>query len=160
MTRVEKIRLRLATERDIPFMQDLYASVREPEFAATGLPPESVKQFLALQFAAQHQHYMSHYNSDAFHIVEIEDAPVGRLFIDYWEREIRIVDIALLPEIRGQGIGRYLLSSILVEATAKALPVSIHVERNNPALRLYERLGFKVTARRDDIYLLMEWHPQ
>lgn len=160
MTRMEKIRLRLATERDIPFMQGLYASVRESEFAPTGLSSESIKQFLALQFAAQHQHYMSHYNSDAFHIVEFENTPVGRLFIDYWESEIRIVDIALLPEICGQGIGRYLLSSVLVEATAKALPVSIHVERHNPALRLYERLGFKVTARRDDIYLLMEWHPQ
>ena len=52
------------------------------------------------------------------------------------------MDIALLPEYRGRGIGTALLEELLVEADATGRRVTIHVERFNPARRLYERLGF------------------
>ena len=72
-----------------------------------------------------------------------------------FDREIRIVDIALLPEYRGKGIGNGLLRDLLAEADADRESVTIHVERLNPALRLYERLGFAV-AEDKGVYLFLE----
>lgn len=84
-----------------------------------------------------------------------QNIAVGRLYVDRWTREIRIMDIALLPEHRGAGIGTRLLRELQEEARAAGKALSIHVEKFNPALRLYERLGFR--AREDKgVYLLME----
>jgi ribosomal protein S18 acetylase RimI-like enzyme len=75
-----------------------------------------------------------------------------------WPEEIRIVDIALLPEYRGMRIGTRLLRALISESEESGKPLSIHVERFNPALRLYERLGFRQKADKD-VYLLMERLP-
>ncbi len=63
--------------------------------------------------------------------------------MDRWEREIRIVDITLLPPFRRLGIGSSLLQTLIEESVAEGKPLSIHVEKFNPAMRLYERLGFR-----------------
>ncbi len=83
---------------------------------------------------------------------------VGGLYIHRRENEIRIMDIALLPEHRKQGIGSELLRDILQQGQENTLPVTIHVERFNPALHLYERLGFKQKEDKG-VYWLMEWMP-
>jgi ribosomal protein S18 acetylase RimI-like enzyme len=70
--------------------------------------------------------------------------------------EIRVVDLALLPPWRGRGIGGRLLRELLAEAAAAGLPVRVHVERTNPALRLYARLGFAPAAELGP-YLRLEW---
>ena len=82
----------------------------------------------------------------------------ARLYLDRREDEIRIIDIALLAEYRGQGIGSALMKDILAEGARAKLPVRIHVERSSPALRLYDHLGFYQV---DDqgVYYLMEWQP-
>jgi len=68
------------------------------------------------------------------------------------------VDIALLPEHRGNGVGTRLLDDLLDEGDAGAKSVTIHVERMNPALRLYERLGFAL-AEDKGVYLFLERSP-
>jgi ribosomal protein S18 acetylase RimI-like enzyme len=78
------------------------------------------------------------------------------LYVARWEREIRIMDIALLPEDRGAGIGTKLLRELQEEARAAGKSLTIHVERFNPALGLYERLGFQQIEDKG-VYLLMEW---
>jgi RimJ/RimL family protein N-acetyltransferase len=83
---------------------------------------------------------------------------VGRLYVDRRTDEMRIIDIALLTEYRRQGIGSRLLREILAEGQAAGLPVRIHVERHNPALRLYYRLGFRKVGDRG-VYYLIEWSP-
>jgi ribosomal protein S18 acetylase RimI-like enzyme len=88
----------------------------------------------------------------------IENEPAGRLYVARWQREIRIVDIALLPAFRGRGIGSRLITELLEEGSRKGKNVSIHVETFNPAFRLYQRLGFEVVEDKG-VYLLMEWHP-
>jgi ribosomal protein S18 acetylase RimI-like enzyme len=87
--------------------------------------------------------------------VVVDGEPAGRLYVDRGEGEIRIVDIALLPDHRGQGIGGSLLRDLLVEADAGGKSVTIHVERLNPALKLYERLGFAL-AEDKGVYLFLE----
>ena len=109
-----------------------------------------------MQFDAQHRHYQAHFADARFDVVLYGDDRVGRLYVHRGADDIRIVDIALLPAWRGKGLGSRLLGEILDEARASRRTVSIHVERFNPALLLYERLGFR---RIDDtgVYVLMAW---
>jgi ribosomal protein S18 acetylase RimI-like enzyme len=85
----------------------------------------------------------------------VDGRPAGRLYVGRWPQTIRIVDIALLPEHRGVGVGTRLLGGLLAEADAAGKPVSIHVERFNPAMRLYRRLGFEELEDKG-VYVLME----
>jgi ribosomal protein S18 acetylase RimI-like enzyme len=112
-----------------------------------------------MQFDAQDKYYVANYAEAQFQVVMLQNTPIGRLYIDRWEREIRIIDIALLPEYRNMGYGSALLHDILVEGQAHMQHVTIHVERYNPALRLYQRLGFKPIADKG-VYLLMQWVPE
>ena len=71
--------------------------------------------------------------------------------------EIRLVDIAVLPEFRNQGIGSFALGRLLDEAKSKGKYVDLQVlKTNSPAIRLYERFGFENTGE-DDLYLAMQW---
>jgi ribosomal protein S18 acetylase RimI-like enzyme len=111
-----------------------------------------------MQFDAQDKDYRKNYARAQFQVILLENTPIGRLYIEQCEREIRIIDIAILPEYRNLGYGSALLHDILEQGQAHKLPVSIHVERFNPALRLYLRLGFKPIADKG-VYLLMERVP-
>lgn len=146
------------TPADLPFLARLYASTREEELAVVPWSEAQKAAFLQSQFEAQHQHYATHYTDAVFEIIERAGEAVGRLYVARWPREIRIVDIALLPAHRGQGIGSALLRTLLTEGSERGLPVSIHVERFNPALRLYERLGFRLREDKG-VYLLLAWEP-
>ena len=78
--------------------------------------------------------------------------------MDRWEHEIRIMDIALLPEFCGLGLGSQLITSVQEEGRRTGKDVTIHVEKFNPALRLYERLGFQVAGDKE-VYYFMRWTP-
>jgi ribosomal protein S18 acetylase RimI-like enzyme len=155
----DSLTLRPFHTQDLLFLHHLYASVREAELAITNFSDREKEQFIAVQFQAQHQYYMQHYSPDGFNIIEIDGEPVGRFFVNYWDKEIRIVDISLIPEFRHRGIGTYLLEGAFEEARARNLPITLHVEQNNPARHLYQRLGFQVKDQRDPLYLRMEWRP-
>jgi ribosomal protein S18 acetylase RimI-like enzyme len=109
-----------------------------------------------MQFAAQAQYYREHYPNTSFDVIVLDGRPVGRLYVARWTGEIRIVDIALLPEFCNRGIGTRVLRDLQVEAAAAGKPLRIHVERFNPALRLYERLGFRQLEDKG-VYLFLEW---
>jgi ribosomal protein S18 acetylase RimI-like enzyme len=117
---------------------------------------ETISAFLEQQFQAQHIYYQQHYLNAEFLIIQVDGQAAGRLYLDRRPAEFRIVDISLLPEFRGRGLGEIILKSILAEAGKIKTPVRIHVERNNPALHLYERLGFRMIDDSHAIYLLME----
>jgi ribosomal protein S18 acetylase RimI-like enzyme len=150
--------LRPITAADTPFLQRLYVSTRADELAATGWPAAQIAAFLETQFSAQHAHWQTHYADARFDIVEHDGAPIGRLYVHRSTSELRIVDIALLPDVRGRGIGSALLNNLLAEAHTHDQRVSIHVERSNRALGLYQRLGFR-TQREEGPYLLMHCTP-
>ena len=139
------VRLRPATDADHAFFARLYASTRERELEHVPFGPEQREAFLAQQFAAQTLHFEQHYGAEAsFDVVLIDDEPAGRLIVSRGGNRIRVVDIALLPEFRGAGVGAGLLRALLDEADAAGKPVTLHVEPGNPAQRLYARLGFAV----------------
>ena len=112
--------------------------------------------FLQQQFDAQHAHWQRHYNDTDWLVVLHGGEPVGRLYLSRWPREHRIVDIAFLPEHRGKGLGTALLQDLLDEAGRAGKSLSIHVEKMNPAMSLYRRLGF-VKEAEEGVYDLMRW---
>jgi GNAT superfamily N-acetyltransferase len=146
-------------ESDMGSLFRIYASTRVDELALTDWDEAQKEAFLRQQFGAQHAHYRQHYPGASFDLILVDGATAGRLYLDRWPDQLRIVDIALLPEWRGRGIGGALLRSILERAAALGLPVTIHVEQFNPALSLYERLGFRPVSMHG-VYLLMRWSPE
>ena len=146
------------SDTDLPFLERVYASTRTEELAQTDWDEAQKASFLAFQFHAQHQHYSTHYHDAQFFVVEHAGTPAGRLYLHWRKDELRIVDIALLPEMRGKGLGGALLSALMTRARRAGKSVSIHVEQMNPAMQLYLRLGFEKTGEHG-IYHLMEWRP-
>jgi GNAT superfamily N-acetyltransferase len=152
------LELRVETEADGPFTTRLYASTRSEELAQVPWSEAEKATFLGLQHEAQHQHYRLHYADANWFVVEHRGAAIGRLYFIRWARELRIIDIALLPEARRKGFGAALLGDLIDEAQSAGKPVSIHVERMNPALSLYRRLGFELVEDKG-VYLLLERPP-
>ncbi len=152
------ITLRPANDADYAFMRQLYGATRAEEMERFPFDEAQKNVFLDQQFAAQFEHYGIHYPTCERNIIEEDGTPIGRLWIDEWRDQIRLVDIALMPSSRGSGIGSGLLHQVLDRATAAKKPVTIHVEGFNPALRLYKRLGFEQVDT-NGVYYLMRWTP-
>lgn len=150
--------LRSEEEADFEFLAELYASTRRDEVAPVPWSDEEKEAFLRWQFESQYRHYRQHYPDCEFLVIEREERPIGRLYVDRRADQIRLVDIALVSEQRGAGLGTALLRTLLDEGRGSGLPVSIHVEYNNPALRLYRRLGF-CHVDSNGVYYLMTWTP-
>ena len=146
--------LRPTTPADRAFLLEVYASTRAEELAPVPWSDEQKAAFLEQQFSAQDHHYKTHYDNTAYDVIVVDGEDVGRLYVGRWSEEIRIVDIALLPQHRGRGIATALLADLIAEAEAASKPLTIHVERTNPAIAFYERLGFRLTEDRG-VYLFM-----
>jgi len=153
------IAFRPITPEDTEFLYAVYAQTRAEELAVVDWSESQKDEFLRSQFNAQHQAYQETYRGGDFLVILRNNQPAGRLYVARWEREIRIVDIALLPEHRNAGIGSAILKDILAEGARSGKRVSIHVEMFNPALTLYERLGFR-KLREHGVYHFMEWRPE
>jgi GNAT superfamily N-acetyltransferase len=150
------ISLRRIKPEDDSFLAGVYASTRWDELAPTGWSDEEKTIFCRRQFDAQSAHYRENYPGALLQVIEDAGVPIGRLYVARWEREIRIMDIALLPEHRGSGIGTELLRELQEEARTAGKSLTIHVERFNRALTLYQRLGFREIEDKG-VYLLMSW---
>lgn len=149
---------RRVADADLPFLARVYASTRAEELAVTPWTDAQKAAFLDMQFRAQHADYQANY-PDADRLVTARDGEgIGRLYLARWPSQHCIIDIAFLPEHRGKGFGWALLRDLMDEAAAAGKPVIIYVEKYNPAMRLYQRLGF---VREEDkgVYDLMRWTP-
>lgn len=150
--------LRQVTDADREFLVDLYGATRAEELAQVAWPPGQLDAFVRMQFAAQDAEYRRVNPRGRFDVVVADGRPVGRLIVDRRPGDIRVVDISLVPQARGTGIGTRLLGELVEEARATGCIVSIHVEVHNRAARLYERLGFEVAADLG-VHRRMEWSP-
>lgn len=152
------LRLRPVCEADLECLFQIYASTRETESVLLNWSAEVWEAFLRQQFELQHAQYMRGYINPSFDLILVNGAPVGRLYVDRQAEELRIIDIALLPEYRRQGVGGTLLRGLLSEARESGCVAGLHVERDNPVLPFYERLGFHVAADKG-VYLYMRASP-
>jgi len=141
------VRMRAANAGDREFLYDLYASTREDELAQTPWPDEFKQQFLRSQFELQHRHYTQVYPDADFLVVEFDGRPVGRYYLALVQDDYLIVDISLLPSLRGRGLGSAIIAATLAQADRADSNVLLHVlHANEGARRLYERLGFQPVA--------------
>jgi ribosomal protein S18 acetylase RimI-like enzyme len=153
-----RVTLRPVQDGDEPFLLRVYAGTRAEELAPVPWTPEQKAAFVAQQFAAQTVHYAQHYPGMSADVIVIDGVPAGRLLVDHRDDAILIVEISILPELRGRGAGSVLLREVLDDATAAGKRVVIHVERFSRARRLYQRLGFRAVGDHG-VYLRMEWDP-
>jgi GNAT superfamily N-acetyltransferase len=156
---LDAVTLRLATDADYAFMRELYGNTRAEELERFPFDEEQKTAFLDQQFSAQFEHYGVHYPTCERNIIEKDGRPIGRLWLDEWQDQIRLVDIALMAEWRGLGVGTRLVRDVLARAAAAGKAVTIHVEGFNPALGMYQRLGFEHVDS-NGVYYLMRWTPQ
>jgi ribosomal protein S18 acetylase RimI-like enzyme len=152
------VTLRPAQPSDEPFLLQVYASTRADELALTDWSDAQKDDFVRMQFSAQKKYYEENYDGAEYLLILLKKQPAGRLYLHRRPDEIRIMDIALLSEFRRQGIGTFLLKQLFAEAGLTGKPVGIHVEVFNPALKLYEMLGFKKIADKG-VYHFFQWFP-
>lgn len=149
---------RPVVREDEPFLYEVYCSSRAYEMALLPWDEAQKEVFLKQQFGAQTQHYLKHYPDAQYQIILLEERPVGRLYVNHGEEEIRIIDITLLAEYRGMGLGTPLIREIMDEGERTGRAVSIYVDKVSPAIKLFDRLGF---SRIEDngINVLFKWNP-
>ena len=150
-----RITLRPAAPADEAFELDLYTGTRWDELKLISWSDIQKQTFLKMQFTARQQQYCRVYPLAIDRIILQDSQAIGRLLVDQEERYLVLIDIALLPAHQNRGIGTMLVQSLLEEAAVTGKSVRLHVLATNPAVRMYERLGFTATGE-DGTYLEMK----
>jgi ribosomal protein S18 acetylase RimI-like enzyme len=158
VTAAGEIGVRPVGPADTEVLYQIYASTREEELSVVPWDASAKEAFLRMQFTAQHTDYHANYPSASYDLIVAGRTVLGRLYVHRGKTAWQVMDIALLPEHRGRGIGTRLLTELLGAAGEAGVPVQIYVERFNPARHLYDRLGFRQVADHG-VYLLLERVP-
>ena len=153
---IDNVSLRLAGPDDESFMVEVYGSTREQELAVVPWSPEQRLAFIKMQHDAQQSHYRKYYPEGEQSVILWEERPVGRVYVARIEKQIRILDITVLPRYRNHGIGTVIIERLMSEGEETGKPVAIMVESYNPSLQLFERLGFTESETKG-AHILMEW---
>ena len=130
-------------DKDYLFIEKVYYSTREKELNLTNWPEEQKRRFAIMQLIAQLAEYKNKFKGATCQIIIYKKKPAGRLYLWESNKEVRILDISLLPEFQSKGIGRFILTAIIKSARQKSKIVTLHVAHDNPAKKLYERVGFR-----------------
>lgn len=154
----ETITFKAISPADMAFLSELYRTTRWQEVLQAPWDDTQRIAFLKQQFDAQHTHYQSHYPHAEKLIIQHNKMDIGRIYIDRDDVSICLIDVALLPDHRNQGLGTQLLKELLTEAELTQKKVVIHVENFNPAYHWYLKHGFKQVEDKG-VYQYMEWHP-
>ena len=151
-----KTSLRPVTAEDETLLFEIYCDGRAHEVAQVPWTDAQKEAFLRMQFTAQTNHYRDYYSGSEHNVILLDNVPVGRVQVTREEDRIEILDITILEQYRGQGIGTPIIKEIMDRAASANLPVTIHVETFNPSVSLFRRLGFDV-KQDDGVNLLFQW---
>lgn len=149
---------RPASAEDGPLLFALFAASRREWFLRSGMPPAQVDGLLQMQHRAQQHGHRASSPMATDRILVVAGRPVGRMLVDTSGPSVLLVDIAVLPELRGQGWGTAALRALFEEADRAGKPVALQVACDSPARRLYQRLGFREGGT-DGVYVRMERAP-
>lgn len=155
MIQVESLTTRPVLPQDSNFIYEVYASTRLDELSLVPWTAEQKDAFIHMQFELRERQYRAGYPDALTEMIVCDDIPAGTMITLKTADEIRLVDIAILPQFRGKGIG----STILRGLQKENKKIVLHVLKGNPAFHLYSRLGF-VSVNKDSMYIQMEWGPQ
>ena len=150
---------RPATDADQEFLVGVFASTRADELQALAWNPVQAEMFISTQYNAQQQSYRLSYPEAENNIILRDGQPIGRMLIDRSGKAIHLIDIAILPDYRNHGVGSELIGGLLAEGTTRRCEVVLSVFHTNPAIHLYDRLGFSKVDDRSP-YWKMRWRPR
>lgn len=153
------IALTPVTAEDNDFLLRLYQSSRGDDLRELGWSEDRIGEFLEMQHEAQRNFLAADYPNIVDQIVSLDGARAGRLAVEQRPDEIRLVDIALVPERRNQGLGTQLIQQVQEHAQSARLPLRLQVIRFSRAVSLFERLGFTRTSETGS-HFHMEWNPR
>jgi len=152
------IQLRPVEEKDAAFIEAVYRTTREVELNLTNWSEHQKNAFISMQLTAQLTEYKTKFPGARFQIIIYNKKNAGRFYTWENETEIRLLDITLLPQFRGKGIGKHLLERLIQRSNKIQKRLSLHVDASNPALKLYRRLGF-IHLKNHGRYYYMEREP-
>ena len=152
------IQLRPVEEKDAAFIEAVYRTTREAELNLTNWSEHQKKAFISMQLTAQLTEYKTKFPDASFQVIIYNKKDAGRFYTSENENEIRLLDITLLPQFRGKGIGKHLLQRLMQRSNKVKKKIALHVIASNPALKLYQRSGF-VYIKKDGFYYYMEREP-
>ncbi len=151
--------VRAATRADEPFLRELFHDVRGELFARLELGPGLVEALLDGQWDAQRRSWGEVFPGAHDRVVELAGRPVGRLLLDEHGDDLHVVDLALLAEVRGRGVGTHVLGNVLAAGEAEGRAVTLSVARDNVrAVAWYRRAGF-VEAGATDTHVALRREP-
>lgn len=153
------LNLRLVTPADFTFLRLLYGTTRAHELEHINWDQAARERFVDQQFQAQRSYYQAHYADAEQYVIEQAGQPIGRAYLLWTDTHLQIIDLALLPEACGRGIGGELLGRFLERVDREGLSAGLHVESYNPAQRLYFRHGFEVVGE-NGVYLKLRRNPR
>ncbi|HEY3025537.1 MAG TPA: GNAT family N-acetyltransferase [Pyrinomonadaceae bacterium] len=153
---ITELTQRETVPEDEAFLFQVYLSSRGDDLTEMGWDAERVRNFLETQYAAQQRFLKANYPQGEDRIITLDTQPIGRIVVERNDQEIRVVDIALLPQYRNSGIGTYLIRELLTEAARLGKPFRTQVIRSSAALGLFERLGIVKIGETGSHYQ-MEW---
>lgn len=156
------IHLRPTLPADRPFCLHLFSLVRTDEMQAGHWEPAMRNHFMEMQFTAHEAHLRQASKADDRMILmgDRPDAlPIGRIVVFHRESEFHVADLSLLPEFRQRGIATHLLTGLQEEARIRSLPLRLYCLCTNPAVRLYQRLGFRCEGLDKGVHILLAWYP-
>lgn len=141
---------------DEPFLKSLFATTEYERLPLAKLEPSLVKKILRTEFNGHHQYFdqVDCEKSDA--LLLVNGQPVGRLIVLQNQDEIRLADLALMPEVRNRGLGTALIESLQVQARLSNRPLRLTVMKDSRARNFYRRMGF-YKCDETETHLLLEW---
>ena len=134
----------------------VFASTRSDELAVLAWNPALRQSFIDMQFSAQQQDFGASYPDAENSIILLAEQPIGRMLVDRTDAAIFLIDIAILNDYRNRRIGSSLICGLMDEAAGSQKSMRLSVYKSNPAVRLYERLGFSPIAD-NGLYFEMIW---
>jgi ribosomal protein S18 acetylase RimI-like enzyme len=142
---------------DESLLFELFAFDKRAEFAAAGVPAAQSELLLITQYRGRERTYRERYPcAEDLILLGDDGTPAGRLLIqretDCW----RIAEIAVLSALRGRGLCTRTLQECQAQCERTGARLELQVASGNPARRLYERLGFRVTGE-DAVAATMVW---
>lgn len=135
------ITLRPTTDADLEWLIPLYESMMRPYYDAMNLIWDTDK-------------FAQAYDPAASSIILLNSEEVGYLKVECREDYLYLGDIQLKPEFQNRGIGTKLIKDIQAQAKSEQLPLRLRVLKNNPAINLYNKLGFMILEENEISYIL------
>ena len=135
--------LRQATDDDYDFLFALHRSaMREYVEATWGWHEEW-----------QAEYFLKKFDPSTRQIIVIGSVDAGVLVVEERPDGVYLGLIELLPAYQGRGIGTAIINQLIAGAQRRGLPLTLHVlSTNQPARRLYERLGLNVVEEEGHRY--------